>query len=74
MVVHVADGSDKKLDLLPHCVAKQIHFMFYIAFLPCSRDRDLHSNTGLYLRVPNRTFLLFLDQNICCGYSKELSQ
>ena len=30
---------------------------------------------GLYLRVCTKNyFFLFLKQNICCGYSKELSQ
>ena len=30
---------------------------------------------GLYLRVCNRKIIfLFLNQNICCGYSKEPSQ
>ena len=30
--------------------------------------------SGLQIRVPTRTlFFLFLNQNICCGYSKELS-
>ena len=32
-------------------------------------------DAGLELRVHNETFIfLFLNQNICCGYSKELSQ
>ena len=36
-------------------------------------DQDLHS--GPELRVRNRKlFFLFLNQNICCGYSKEPSQ
>ena len=32
-------------------------------------------STGLQIRVGNwKLFFLFLDQNICCGYSKEPSQ
>ena len=35
----------------------------------------VHSMTGLYLRVQNENLIfLFLNQNIYCGYSKELSQ
>ena len=30
--------------------------------------------SGLQLRVRTGIFSLFLIQNICCGYSKELSQ
>ena len=38
------------------------------------RDRERHIS-GLLLRVHNENLIfLFLNQNICCGYSKEPSQ
>ena len=38
---------------------------------PCYNE-VCYKGTGLNLRVRNRKILfLFLNQNICCGYSKE---
>ena len=46
--------------------------------LPISRKKDavlIWVNPGLQIRVgTEKLFFLFLNQNICCGYSKELSQ
>ena len=40
-----------------------------------SVDSDNFSEAGLKLRVPfTKLIFLFLNQNICCGYSKDLSQ
>ena len=37
--------------------------------------QNIMGQTGLKLRVRNKNLIfLFLNQNICCGYSKELSQ
>ena len=41
----------------------------------CNRYRIQSYSAGLQIRVYNwKLVLLFLDQTICCGYSKELSQ
>ena len=38
-------------------------------------NKDKHGDTGLQIRVPNQRFVFsFLNQNFCCGYSKEPSQ
>ena len=40
-----------------------------------SKDAPVKGNSGLQIRVRiGKLFSLFLIQNICCGYSKELSQ
>ena len=47
---------------------------------PLQRERQIRKysiglNTGLYLRVCiEKLIFFFLDQNICCGYTKEPSQ
>ena len=49
--------------------------MFSTKFPMMKNKHFIFQNTGLKLRVCNRKiFFLFLNQNICCGYSKEPSQ
>ena len=41
----------------------------------CTKIEDFEIDTGLQIRVRiGKIFSLFLNQNICCGYSKEPSQ
>ena len=56
------------------CECKHLQLCFFVSnfldFFPIFR-----ANAGLQIRVHNwKLFFLFLNQNICCGYSKEPSQ
>ena len=49
--------------------------VFYSNSIICHSIMHIWLNSGLQIRVRNWKFLfLFLNQNICCGYSKELSR
>ena len=56
MVVHVADGSDRRLYIQPHCVAKQIHFTFYIVF---NLAEEIETCIICVLRVHNKNYFCY---------------
>ena len=65
---------------------EDIHILWFLLEQPKTREWNvfdayfpwnigLYGNTGLKLRVCDKYLIfLFLNQNICCGYSKEPSQ
>ena len=67
----------KPIDLDLHCFQKKDNSRFSMTMIKIniSLDSILNLFSGLELRVGNANLIyLFLNQNICRGYSKELSQ
>ena len=79
---HLASNSWQKLDLLFQCILGLNHLcnmmdqpMMYrhVTAKPFYQENTFHYQASRYEYKTRKLLFLFLNQNICCGYSKEPS-